>query len=113
MIINNYRPISILTSFSKILEKVMQTRLLKHLTDNNILVKEQYGFRTNLKTDNAIYHLTNEILNALNNNLSIGGIFCDLEKAFECVNHNILLIKLKFYGITDNDYKLYKPYLTD
>jgi hypothetical protein len=59
--INNYRPISILTSFSKLFEKVMQTRLLKHLTDNNILVKEQYGFRTNLKTDNSIYHSTTEI----------------------------------------------------
>jgi Notch-like protein len=53
--INNYRPISILTSFSKSFEKVMRTRLLIHLTDNNILVKEQYGFRTNLKTDNAIF----------------------------------------------------------
>ena len=52
--INNYSPISILTSFSKILEKVMQARLLKHLTDNNILAKEQYGFRTNLKTDKYI-----------------------------------------------------------
>jgi len=67
--IDNYRPISILTSFSKIFEKVLQTRLLKHLTDHNILVKEQYGFRTKLKTVNATYHLTNEILNDLNNNL--------------------------------------------
>ena len=57
----------------------MHTRLLEHLTDHNILVKEQYGFRTNLTTDNTTYHLTNEILNALNNNLLIGGIFCDLE----------------------------------
>jgi hypothetical protein len=62
----------------KIFEKAMQTRLLEHLNENNILVKEQYGFRTNLKTDNAIYHLTNKIFNALNNNLSIGGVFCDL-----------------------------------
>jgi hypothetical protein len=111
--INNYRAISILTSFSKIFQKVMQTRPLKHLTDNNILVKEQYGFGTNLKADSAIYHLTNEILNALNDNFSIGGIFCDLEKAFECVNHNILLTKLEFYGITVNHYKLYKSYLID
>jgi len=72
---STYRQISISTSFSKPFEKVMQTRLSKHLTDHNILRKEQYGFRTKLKTDNATYQLTNEILNALNNNLLIGGIF--------------------------------------
>jgi len=65
---SNCRPITTLTSFSKIFEKVMQTRLLKHLTDHNILSKEEYDFRTELKTDNASYQLTNEILNALNNN---------------------------------------------
>jgi len=108
---NNYRPISLLTSFSKIFEKVLQRRLLNHLTEHNILVKEQYAFRTNLKTDNSTYHLTNEILKGLNDNKMVGAIFCDLEKAFDCVNHKILLTKLKFYGITDNHYKLYKSYL--
>jgi hypothetical protein len=48
-----------------------------------------------------MYHLTNEILNALDNNLSIGGVFYDLENAFDCVNHKIPLSKLEFYGITD------------
>ena len=110
---SNYRPISILTSFTKTFEKVMQTRLLKHLTDHNILCKEQYGFVTKRKTVNATYQLTNEILNALNNNLLIGGIFCDFEKAFDCVNHKILLSKLEFCGITGNHYTLYKSYLTN
>ena len=64
---SNYRPISILTSFPKLFEKIMQTRLLKHLTDHNVLSKEKYGFITKLKTDNATYQLPNEILNVLNN----------------------------------------------
>ena len=90
----------------------MQTRLLKHLTDHNILSKEQYGFRTKLKTDNATYQLTNKILNALNNNLLIGSISCVLETAFDCVNHKTALSKLEFCGITGNHYKHYKSYLT-
>jgi hypothetical protein len=73
--ISNYRPISLLPVISKILERVMQTRLLKHLNDYNILSNEQYGFRPGLNTDSATYQLTNEILYALNNKLIIGGIF--------------------------------------
>jgi len=67
--VSNYRPVSLLTSFSKIFEMVMRTRILKHLTNYNILSNEPYGFRIELKTDNAIYKLTTEILNALNNKL--------------------------------------------
>jgi len=89
---SNYRPLSLLTSFSKIFEMVMQTRILKHLTKYNILHNEQYGFRIGLKTDNAIYELTVEILNAMNNKQIVGGIFCDLEKAFDCVDHGYPVI---------------------
>ena len=83
------------------------------MNDYNILSCEQYGFRPGLNTDNATYQLTDKILHALNNKLKIGGIFCDLEKSFDCVNQKILLSKLKIYGITDNHYKLYKSYLAN
>jgi hypothetical protein len=109
--ISKYRPLSLLTSFSKIFETLMQRRILKHLTKYNILNTEQYGFRLGLRTDNAIYKLTIEILSAINNKLLVGGIFCDLEKAFDCVNHDILSSKLKFYGISDKNLTLHQSYL--
>ena len=70
---------------------VMQRRILKHIAKYYILCNEQYGFREVLRTDNATYKLTTEILNAMKNKLLVGGIFCDLEEAFGCVNHRILL----------------------
>jgi len=90
---------------------VMQRRILNHLTKYNILSTEQYGFRVGFRTDNATYKLTTEILNAMNNKLLVGGIFCDLEKAVYCVKHDNLLSKLKFYGISDKDFQLNQSYL--
>jgi hypothetical protein len=78
------------------LKKLIYTRLNKHITSNKILAKEQYGFRStsNTSTEKAIYQLTNKILKALDNKEWVGGIFCDLSKAFDCVNHDILLKNL-------------------
>jgi Notch-like protein len=73
--LSNYRPISILTTFNKIFEKVMYNRLVQHLDDHNILSKYQYGFRAKLGTDNAIFNLITEILRSLNHKSMIGGIF--------------------------------------
>ena len=72
---SNYRPISTLSSLSKVFEKIMYNQLQDHLLKFNILAEEQYGFRTNSSTDKAIYKLINEALMALNNKSAVGGIF--------------------------------------
>ena len=77
----------------------------------NVLSTEQYGFRIGLKIYNAIYKLTTKILIAINNKLLVGEIFCDLEKIFDCVDHYILLSKLKCYGISGNNLAIYHSYL--
>jgi hypothetical protein len=71
---SNYRPTSLLTSFSKVFEKAMSFQLLEHLNNNKILVEEKFGFRTKYLTDVAIYKLVNEIQKALNSKNLIGGI---------------------------------------
>jgi hypothetical protein len=78
----------------------------------NILANEQFGFRNNYSTEKAINKLLNQTLTALNDRHNVAAIFCDLKKAFDCVNHNILLSKLEFYGVSRPMYKLIESYLT-
>jgi hypothetical protein len=97
-LITNYRPIV----FSKMFEKIIYKRPYHHLNSNNILVKEQFGFRCNTSnsTEIAIYTLINKILSSLSNKIIVSGLFCDLQTAFNCINYDILLSKMKFYCIS-------------
>ena len=98
-IFTNYRPVSLLPTISKILEKLSYNRLLRYLDKNDILFQHQYGFRTSGSTYMAITHLTNELYKAKDKNQSTKGIFLVLSKAFDTVNHHILLQKLKRLGL--------------
>ena len=108
---SNYGPISLLPAFSKIFGKVICKRLFDHLHNNAILNEHQYGFRSEESTENASHILLNETLTAMNRKQFVGGIFCELHKAFDCINRAVLLEKLKFYGASGKFYNLVKSYL--
>jgi hypothetical protein len=102
-----------LTSFSKIFEKVIYKRLYNNFINNKVFPPEQYGFRNKSSTDLASFELLNDILTSLNNRSIVGRVFCDIRKAFDWVDHEILMSKMKFYGITGKTYQLIKSYSSD
>jgi hypothetical protein len=97
--IKNYRPISTLSAFSKILEKLMYNRLTPFLIQNNILTGAQNGFRKNKSTDTASQSFIESIQEALDSGLHSIGLFFDLSKAYDVIDHDILLDKLDSYSI--------------
>ena len=111
--LGNYRPISVLPCFSKILEKIMYNRLYKHLKEKDILYKKQFGFQQKHSTEHAILQLIDQVNNSFERNQFTLGIFIDLSKAFDTVDHKILISKLKNYGVRGNNLKLFESYLNN
>ena len=111
--VSNYRPISVLPAFSKITEKIVYKRLNKYFTDNLILHQSQFGFRENLSTSMALLELVDKLSEALDNKLISIGVFIDLAKAFDTVDHGILLKKLEHHGIRGTVLGWFQSYLSD
>ena len=109
----NYRPISLLSIFSKIYEKLIYSRVYSYLIRKNLIYEKQFGFRMNHSTNHAIISLTENIRKLLDHGHYVCGIFIDLEKAFDTVSHDILCQKLEYYGIRGNVNKLFQSYLSN
>ena len=112
-LVSNYRPISILNTINKIFEKILHIRLTKFIEDSNLLYKYQFGFRKNHSTELALIEIVDQIRLSLDNNNMTCGIFIDLSKAFDTVNHDILIEKLEHYGIRGKALDLIRSYLND
>ena len=109
---SNYRPISVLPALSKIFEKIMLDQMMSHFSLNKILHERQFGFTKGMSTTDASVKLVAHILEAWDSSQDAVGIFCDLSKAFDCVDHNTLICKLKHYGIRGRALDLVLSYLT-
>lgn len=110
---SNYRPISVLSSISKILERCIFNQLMFYFTNNNMISPKQYGFRPGFTTSDFLIDLIEEITSSLDKGLYVVSLFLDLSKAFDTVNHQILLNKLKYYGLQQSEYNWFQSYLNN
>lgn len=109
----NYRPVSLLSNVSKIFEKIIYSRLMSFIENNGLLTDQQNGFRKKRSTINAIYQALSKVLNSLNNDKTTLAMLVDLSKAFDSVNHGILLQKLEKYGVRGVALRLIGSYLSN
>lgn len=109
--LNNYRPISIISSIAKVFEKLVFKQLFKYINEFSILSPNQSGFRPNFSTTTALLKFTNDVSSSLDNNMSTGAIFIDLTKAFDMVDHYLLLDKLYAIGLSRHSLLWFNSYL--
>ena len=108
---SNFRPISIVSQFSKIIEKLLKNRLNRFISKHSLINTSQYGFKNTISTEDALLDLTNSIITNKNKITSV--ISIDIKKAFDCINHNILLKKQCQYGFRGNMLSLLTSYLSN
>ena len=112
-LLDNYRPISILPAISKIFEKVILLQINHHFIENNLYYPSQYGFRQYHSTELTVLEIVDRILYQMDQDRIPLNIYIDLSKAFDTIDHDILLHKLQYYGLRANSYKLIANYLTN
>jgi len=110
--LENYRPVTLNSSIAKIYEKCFYKRLIHFLDVNSIIAKEQHGFQKGKSTTGAVANALEEIVSALENKKKVAGLFLDLSKAFDCVDHNLLIEKLERYGVRGLPLDWCKTYLS-
>ena len=113
MVFSNYRPVSVLPVFSKLLERLVYNRLISHIDDNKLLYEYQFGFQKGKSTHLAIMMLVDKITEALDQGETVVGVFLDFSKAFDTVDHNILLKKMEKYGISGVELQWFEDYLSN
>ena len=110
---NNYRAISILSAFSKIIEKAATERLLEYFLDKNLLSEFQFGYKPNVSTVDALLSFVDDIYTAFDGGECAIGVFLDLSKAFDSLNRDILFRKLEYYGIRNTELLWFKSYFAE
>ena len=108
---NNYRPISILSVVSKIMERAVHTQLVEYLENNKLLSPQQFGFRKERSTELASTLLLNNIRKEVDSGKLVGAVFIDLSKAFDTLGHAVLLSKLESYGVLHTELEWFTSYL--